>query len=119
MKFLNLLLIAAIALTALGIANAQSPAVSAYSVTNVEMATSTYFGVTSYTATVSTIKNPKTKNFTNGDLITINAVSCTHVPVKGGVNGIVVVNGAATTLLFSDGGASCAVKSVELTPTKK
>jgi len=121
MKFRYLLLsLAAIVIAGLtfhGIVNA-SPTITAYSVTNLQAASATDLGVTSYTATVSTTKNPKTKtkNFTNGDLITINAVNCTHVPAKGGEAGIVVVSGAATTLLFSDGGATCAVKSVTLTP---
>ena|SRR5271156_4138433 len=99
-------------------AAAQTPAITAYSVTNIQVSAVIVldaYGVSSYTATVSTTKNPKTKNFTNGDLITISAVNCTHVPVKGGENGIVVVNGAATSLLFSDGGATCAVKNITLT----
>jgi len=97
-------------------AAAQTPAITAYSVSNIQVSAATDLGITSYTATVTTTKNPKTKNFTNGDLITISAVNCTHVPVKGGENGIVVVNGAAASLLFSDGGATCAVKSIALTP---
>jgi hypothetical protein len=114
MKLLNLLLVTAIALTALGIANAQNPTTTAYSVTGITAASATDLGVTSYTATVSNLKTPAGKPSTipvNGSSITINAVSCTHVPAKGGENGIVVVNGAATTLLFSSG-ATCAVKSV-------
>lgn len=111
MKFLNLLLVAAIVLTAFGIASAQSPAITAYSVTGVQVSAATDLGVTAFTATVSIVKVPKTTGVVNGDAITINTVNCTHVPAKGGENGIIVVNGAATTLLFSSG-ATCGVKSV-------
>src|SRR5271154_4794856 len=92
-------------------AAAETPAITAYSVSNIQASGATDLAVTSYTATVTTTKTPKTKGVVNGDLITINTVSCTHVPAKGGENGIIVVNVAATTLLFSSG-ATCAVKSV-------
>ena len=59
MKFLNLLLVAAIALTAFGIASAQSPAITAYSVTGVQVSAATDLGVTAFTATVSTVKVPE------------------------------------------------------------
>jgi hypothetical protein len=119
MKLLNVFLILAIAVTSFGIYANANPAVTAYSVTNIQASAATDLGVTSYTATVSTTKNPKSKGVTNGDLITINAVNCIHVPAKSGENGIIVVNGAATTLLFSSGGATCAVKSIAPTPAKK
>jgi formylmethanofuran dehydrogenase subunit C len=111
MKLLNVLLITAIVLTGLGIASAQP--ITAYSVTGVKTSTATDLGVTSYTATVSTSSNKGSKSgiLPNGTAITINAVSCTHVPGKSGENGTIVVNGAVTTLLF-ESGATCAVKSV-------
>jgi len=112
MKLLNVILILCIALTAFGIANAQQT-ITAYSVIDIQATGATDLGITSYTATASTIKNPKTAavGFPNGTPITINTTDCTHTPAKGGENGIVVTNGAAITLLFGSG-ATCSVKSV-------
>lgn len=117
MKLFNVLVTLAIVLTSLGIVSAQPVPVSitAYSVTGVQVSTSTDLGVTSYTAMVSINQNPKTTGFANGAFITINTTgACTYV-VPGGVNGIIVTNGAATTILFDDG-ATCPVKSIVPTP---
>src|SRR5271154_6426620 len=114
MKFLTLFLIAVLALAAFAVlVHAQQTPITAYSVTNIAATGATDLGITSYTATASTIRNPKTAavGFPNGTPITINTTDCTHTPVKGGENGIVVTNGAAITLLFGSG-ATCPVKSV-------
>jgi hypothetical protein len=114
MKFLNVVLILCIALTALGIANAQT-ATSAYSVTEVQAATATDLEVTSYTATVSTSFKDKNFTYKNGDAITITTSGCTHTPVKGGENAIVIVDGNTNSrLMFSQGG-TCKVAGIALT----
>jgi hypothetical protein len=109
MKLLNVLLIASIALTAFGIANAQ-PTIQAYSVVGVTQTSADH-----YTATVNDTKSPVTKKaplFTNGEVLVITTTGCTHVPAKGGENGIIVVNGTdSSTLLFTSAG-SCAVVNV-------
>jgi len=118
MKFLTLFLIAVLALAAFAVlVHAQQTPITAYSVTNIAATGVTDLGVTSYTATASTTRNPKTAavGFPNGTLLTIFTTDCTFVPKtgEGGESGIIVTNGAASTILFSSG-AVCAVKSVAI-----
>src|SRR5271168_3662573 len=115
MKFLTLLLTAVLAFAAFTVLvrAQQAPQITAYSVTNIQATGATDLGITSYTATASTVRNTKTAavGFPNGTPITISTTECTHTPAKGGENGIIVTNGAATTILFGSG-VTCAVKSV-------
>lgn len=112
MKFLNTLLILAIALTSFGIVQAQ-PTIRAYSVTNIQPETS------AVTATVSVVKDKLSKGseWTNGDVLRIITYGCAGTPAKG-ENGIVLIAPDGYKLLTS-GGATCKATMIALVPPTK
>ncbi len=83
----------------------------AFSVTDVQKTSDNV-----YSATASTVKQygKSVPVPSNGSALTVTTEGCTHIPAKGGENGIVAVNGyEAAELLFSSG-ATCAVVKISI-----
>lgn len=120
MKLLNLLLIAAIALTSLGIAQAQYPppqeTYTAYSVTDVALNVAKPNNV--YTATVHTVQGRATLPLnkapmpSNGVVILIITAGCSHAPVAGET--AIISNGPIGRSILFSGGATCQVVDIEI-----